>query len=76
MRSGNPLGDQRQRAIVLALIFEPILANEDGMGVPAPVPDQSRASLQAAGIERTGERRIREGDRNCAVSLRASQQHH
>src|SRR5215472_7060845 len=46
MRSGNPLSDHRQRAIVLALILEPVLANEDGMGVSAPVPDQSRAGLQ------------------------------
>src|SRR5215472_11967771 len=46
MRPGDPLGDHRQRAIVLALIFEPVLANEDGMGVSAPVPDQSRASPQ------------------------------
>ena len=41
-----PLSDHGQRAIVLALIFEPVLANEDGMGVSAPVPDQSRAGLQ------------------------------
>src|SRR5215467_7323621 len=46
MRSGDPLGDHGQRAIMLALIFEPVLANEDGMGVSAPVPDQSRAGLQ------------------------------
>src|SRR5215472_2985032 len=53
MRSGNPLSDHGQRAIVLALIFEPVLANEDGMGVSAPVPDQSRAGLQHdPGIER------------------------
>ena len=46
MRSGNPLADHGQRAIVLALIFEPVLANEDAMGVSAPVPHQSRAGLQ------------------------------
>src|SRR5215472_12952900 len=46
MRAGNPLSDHGQRAIVLALIFEPVSANEDGMGVSAPVPDQSRAGLQ------------------------------
>src|SRR5215471_16828224 len=46
MRSGNPLGDHGQRVIVLAFIFEPVLADEDGMGVSAPVPDQSRAGLQ------------------------------
>ena len=36
MRSGNPLGNHGQRAIMLALIFKPVLANEDGVGVPAP----------------------------------------
>src|SRR6516225_3306754 len=46
MRPGDPLSDHRQRAIMLALILEPALANEDGMGVSAPVPDQSRAGLQ------------------------------
>jgi hypothetical protein len=46
MRSGNPLGHHCQRVIVLALIFESLLANEDSMGVFAPVPDQSRAGLQ------------------------------
>src|SRR6516165_11964943 len=46
MRSGNPLSDHGQRAIVLALVFKPVLANEDGMGVSAPVPDQSHAGLQ------------------------------
>jgi hypothetical protein len=46
MRSGNPLSDHSQRAIVLALIFEPVLANEDGVRVTAPAPDQSRAGLQ------------------------------
>src|SRR5215469_7054280 len=52
MRSGNPLSDHGQRAIVLALILEPVLANEDGMGVSAPVPDQSRAGLRYdTGIE-------------------------
>src|SRR5215467_5238442 len=52
MRSGDPLGDHAQRAIVLALILEPIFANEHGVGVSAPVPDQSRAGLRHdAGIE-------------------------
>ncbi len=46
MRAGDPFGDHGQRAVVLALIFEPVLANEDGKGVSAPVPDQSRAGLQ------------------------------
>jgi hypothetical protein len=36
MRPGNPFGDHGQRAVMLALIFEPVLANEDGVGVPAP----------------------------------------
>src|SRR5215467_826879 len=52
MRPGDPLGDHGQRAIVLALIFEPVLANEDGMGVSAPVPDQSCAGLRhETGVE-------------------------
>jgi hypothetical protein len=51
---GNPLGDHGQRAIALAVIFEPVLADEDGMGVSAPPPHQARAGLQyAAGVERT-----------------------
>src|SRR5262249_5953983 len=36
MRSGNPLSDHAQRAITLPLIFEPVLANEDGMSMSAP----------------------------------------
>jgi len=37
---------------VLAFIFEPVLANQDGMGVAAPLPDHSRAGLQHdTGIE-------------------------
>src|SRR5215472_7351648 len=52
MRSGNPLNDHGQRAIVLALVFESVLADEDGMGVSAPVPNQSRAGLHHdTGIE-------------------------
>jgi hypothetical protein len=35
MRPGDPFGDHRQRATMLALILEPVLANEDGVGVPA-----------------------------------------
>ena len=31
---------------MLALIFEPVLANKDGMGVPAPLAYQCRAGLQ------------------------------
>src|SRR5438132_5514971 len=54
MGPGNPLGDHGQRAIALSVIFEPVLADEDGMGVSAPPPHQARASLQhAAGVERT-----------------------
>src|SRR5262249_13012622 len=38
----------------LAVIFEPVLADEDGMGVSAPPPHQARAGLQhTAGVERT-----------------------
>ena len=37
MRPGDPLGDHRQRAIVLALIVEPVIVNEHGVGVPAPL---------------------------------------
>src|SRR5262249_61662600 len=51
---GDPLGDHGQRAIALAVVFEPVLANEDGMGVSAPPPHQARAGLRhAAGVERT-----------------------
>src|SRR5204863_5549497 len=54
MCPGNPLGDHGQRAIALAVIYEPVLAYEDGMGVSAPPPHQARAGLQhAAGVERT-----------------------
>jgi len=54
MGPGDPLGDHGQRAIALPLIFEPVLADEDGMGVSAPPPHQARAALRhAAGVERT-----------------------
>ena len=44
----------RQRPIALALVLEPVLAHEDGMGVSAPLPHQGRAGLQHdAGIEGT-----------------------
>ena len=33
MRSGDLLGNHGQRAITLALIFEPVLTDEDGVGV-------------------------------------------
>jgi len=53
MCPGNTLGDHGQRAIALALIFEPVLADEDGVGVSAPLAYQARAGLQHhAGIER------------------------
>jgi hypothetical protein len=35
MRPGNPLGDDRQRAIALALVLEPVLLDEDGVRVSA-----------------------------------------
>src|ERR1700757_2933318 len=54
MGPGNSLGDHGQRAIALAVIFETVLADEDGMGVSAPPSHQARAGLQhAAGVERT-----------------------
>ena len=54
MCPGNPLRNHAQRAIALALVFEPFLAHEDGMGVSAPLPHQGRAGLQHnVGIERT-----------------------
>jgi len=54
MRPGNPLGDHGQRAKALAVIFEPVFAYEDGMGVSAPPPHQTRAGLQhAARVEET-----------------------
>src|SRR5690349_12186957 len=52
MRPGDPFGDHGQRAVMLALIFEPVLANEDGVGVPAPLAHQCRAGLWGdTGIE-------------------------
>src|SRR5260370_5133557 len=54
MCPGNPLRNHAQRAIALALVFEPFLAHKDGMGVSAPLPHQDRAALQhSAGMERT-----------------------
>src|SRR5271170_6363026 len=46
MCPGDLFGNHGQRAIALAVIFEPVLANEDGMGVSAPLPHQGRAGLQ------------------------------
>ena len=52
MCPGDPLGNHRQRPIAVSLVFEPVLAHEDGMGVPAPLPHQGRAGLQrSAGVE-------------------------
>src|ERR1700732_649179 len=49
-----PLGNHRQRPIAVPLVFEPVLAHEDGMGLPAPLPHQGRDGLQrSAGVERT-----------------------
>jgi len=54
MCPGDPLGNHGQRPIALALVFEPVLAYEDGMGVTAPLPHQGRPNLQhSAGVERT-----------------------
>jgi hypothetical protein len=54
MCPGDPLGNHGQRPIPPALVFEPVLAHEDGMGVSAPLPHQGRAGLQrSAGIEGT-----------------------
>src|ERR1700726_890991 len=54
MCPGDPLGNHRQRPIAVSLVFEPVLAPEDGMGLTAPLPHQGRAGLQrSAGIERT-----------------------
>jgi hypothetical protein len=46
MRPGDPLGDYRQRAMMLALIFEPIFANQDSVGASAPLTHQSCAGLR------------------------------
>ena len=45
MRPGDPFGDHGQRAIALAVILEPVFANEDGMGAPAPLTHQRRTGL-------------------------------
>ena len=49
MRPGDPLGDYAQRAITLPLILKPVVANEDGVGVPTPLTNQCRAGLQHGG---------------------------
>src|SRR6516225_6785464 len=52
MRSGNSLGDHGQRAITLPLVFEPVLTNEDAVGVSTPLTHQCCAGLQHdTGIE-------------------------
>jgi hypothetical protein len=54
MCPGDPLSNDGQRPIALALVFEPLLAHEDSMGVSVPLPHQGRAVLQhSVGIERT-----------------------
>src|ERR1700719_2929016 len=54
MCPGNPLRNHAQRAIALAVVFEPFLAHKDGMGMSAPLPNQGRAGLQHyARVERT-----------------------
>src|ERR1700726_4511474 len=54
MSPGDPFGNHGQRPIPLAVVFEAVLAHEDGMGVSAPLAHQGRAGLQhSAGVERT-----------------------
>src|SRR5580700_1107099 len=54
MCPGDPLGNHGQRPIALAVVLEPVLAREHGMGVSAPLPHYGRAGLQHnVGIEGT-----------------------
>jgi hypothetical protein len=54
MGPGDLLGNHGQRPIPLTVVFEPVLAHENGMGVTAPLPHQGRAGLQHyARVERT-----------------------
>jgi hypothetical protein len=54
MCPGDLRGNHTQRPIAPTLVFEPVLAHKDGMGVTAPLPHQARAGPQHhAGIERT-----------------------
>ena len=54
MCPGDLLGNHGQRPIPLTVVFEPVLAREDGMGVSAPLPHQGRAGLHHnVGIEGT-----------------------
>src|SRR5215469_16735569 len=46
VRPGDPLGDYRQRAMMLALIFKPVFANQHGVGVSVPLAHQHRAGLR------------------------------
>jgi hypothetical protein len=45
MRPGNPLGDNCQRPVALALVLEPVFVDEDSVGVSAPLAHQGRADL-------------------------------
>src|ERR1700737_5661456 len=54
MCPGDPLGNYSQLPIALPVVFEPVLAREDGMSVSAPLPHQGRAGLRHnVGIEGT-----------------------
>jgi hypothetical protein len=68
---------------MLALIFEPVLANEDGVGVSAPLAHQCRACPQhdtgiggpAALLELSGQRLVRPKNRGpdqCAPVIRSA----
>ena len=46
MCPGDPLGNYRQRPMTLALVLEPVLVHEDGVGVSAPLTHQCGACLQ------------------------------
>ena len=54
MRPGDLLGNHGQRAIAMAVIFEPVLAYEDGMGVHAPPGIQDLDDLGKIG-DRAGQ---------------------
>jgi hypothetical protein len=70
MRSGNSLGNHRQRPVALALVLEPVLAHEDGVGVSAPLAHQGRAGLQDdAGVDSASDllRRCGKGPQSAAL---------
>src|SRR5215472_8743386 len=46
MRPGDPFGDHTQRAVALAFVFKPVFADEDRVGMSAPLPHQSSAGLR------------------------------